>query len=280
MNTLLKVGASSALTLAAIAAHASIAIPSSGAGDAILFAEVVNAAGTQAVASYAGDTGVSVATLAAGLASGSSTNYLAGDANLQKLFAADGSGDIVVYGILGGSYTGALSNSNIGTPGKGNFISTSTATTAEPGGSTFNLDQVNTSALKTLLGSLAGTIQSVNSNSGGAASIEGPVPATAGVWDDTLSTGAATGYGFFSNGNAVGSAVNLFDITGAGTSPAATATNKIVGTASLVDTASGAYLTLAGASTGTPTVPLPAAVWLLGSGLLGLTGVARRKLKA
>jgi hypothetical protein len=26
-------------------------------------------------------------------------------------------------------------------------------------------------------------------------------------------------------------------------------------------------------------VPLPAAVWLLGSGLLGLTGVARRKLK-
>ena len=28
----------------------------------------------------------------------------------------------------------------------------------------------------------------------------------------------------------------------------------------------------------TGTVPLPAAVWLLGSGLLGLAGVARRKI--
>jgi hypothetical protein len=35
-----------------------------------------------------------------------------------------------------------------------------------------------------------------------------------------------------------------------------------------------------GGGGGPPPVPLPAAVWLLGSGLLGLTGVARRKLKA
>jgi hypothetical protein len=32
-----------------------------------------------------------------------------------------------------------------------------------------------------------------------------------------------------------------------------------------------------GSSGTTPTVPIPAAVWLLGSGLLGLVGVARRK---
>jgi hypothetical protein len=48
------------------------------------------------------------------------------------------------------------------------------------------------------------------------------------------------------------------------------------GTASL--SANGLTLTGAGGS-GPPPVPLPAAVWLLGSGLLGLTGVARRKLK-
>jgi hypothetical protein len=52
-----------------------------------------------------------------------------------------------------------------------------------------------------------------------------------------------------------------------------------------VETASfsqaGLTLTSLGTITSTPTppVPLPAAVWLLGSGLLGLTGVARRKLK-
>ncbi|MFA7387228.1 MAG: VPLPA-CTERM sorting domain-containing protein, partial [Thiohalobacteraceae bacterium] len=30
---------------------------------------------------------------------------------------------------------------------------------------------------------------------------------------------------------------------------------------------------------GTPEIPVPAAVWLLGSGLIGLVGVARRKTK-
>jgi hypothetical protein len=40
---------------------------------------------------------------------------------------------------------------------------------------------------------------------------------------------------------------------------------------------SAAGLTLTGSGSA---VPLPAAVWLFGSGLLGLAGVARRKAKA
>lgn len=269
MNTLLKVGAASALTLAGVAAHASIANPSTGASDAVLFANVVNAAGTQVIASYAGDTGVSVATIAAGLAAGSSKTYLGSDANLAKLFAADGTGDQVVWGVLGGAYPGSFS----GSPGAENLVSTSSAN------SVFNLKQTNTGALANILGSLSGDIATVNSNSGGTSSVEGPVPATAGVWDYTSPQGASGGYGSFSNGNATGFTANLYDLTGSGTGNGKLATYTVEGTASL----SSSGLTLVGPSGGgggggSP-VPLPAAVWLLGSGLLGLTGVARRKLK-
>jgi hypothetical protein len=49
-----------------------------------------------------------------------------------------------------------------------------------------------------------------------------------------------------------------------------------LGTASLTGT--GANLDLSFTSNGSPPpVPLPAAFWLLGSGLLGLAGVARRR---
>src|ERR1039458_5553582 len=102
MNTTMKLGVAGALALGAIAAHASIAQPSSGAGDAILFANVVNAAGTAVVASYAGATGVSINTLAAGLSG--SNSVLVGDANLAKLFAADAAGDTIQFSVQGGQY--------------------------------------------------------------------------------------------------------------------------------------------------------------------------------
>jgi len=41
-----------------------------------------------------------------------------------------------------------------------------------------------------------------------------------------------------------------------------------------------ANFNLAGADLPPPAVPVPAAVWLFGSGLLGLVGVARRKKAA
>jgi hypothetical protein len=42
MNTTIKLGVAGALAFGAVAAHASIASPSSGSSDAILFAEVIN----------------------------------------------------------------------------------------------------------------------------------------------------------------------------------------------------------------------------------------------
>lgn len=273
MNTILKVGAASALALGAIGAHASIASPSSGSSDAILFAEVVNAAGTAAVASYAGDTGVSINTVLGGLSS-TPTTYLSGDANLAKLFAADtsGSGDTISWALLAGQYKGGATSSNFKTPGNAQFLTTTntdavTSLKNDTTGSLVKFGQINTD------------ITQINSNGIVGNSIEGASPATSGVWDVT---GGSLNLAFWdggatSNGNVIGSTQKLFYVT-AGTPVGLTTKVAFTqeGTASLA--AGGVTLTGNSGGGGSP-VPLPAAVWLFGSGLLGLTGIARRKLK-
>jgi hypothetical protein len=268
MNTILKVSAAGALALGAVAAHASISVPSSGTSDAILFAEVLNSAGS-AVASYAGDTGVSISSLAAGL-SGSQT-VLGSDANLAKLFAADVAGDTIQWAVMGGQYTGNATTSNFGAVGSVRFITTSTAD------STAKIALDNTGNL-IKWATLSNDVNTINSLSGGASSIEGAAPATAGQWDYQNPASAS---GWYSNGpvtaNALGGTQALFSVTGGGSAGAKVQySNPATETASL--SASG--LTLSGGVTTPPPVPLPAAVWLFGSGLLGLTGIARRKSKA
>ena len=120
----------------------------------------------------------------------------------------------------------------------------------------------------------------INSNSGGANSIEGTNPATSGVWDFTNTSGTAYWDGAgISNGNLQSVTEKLYYVTGGGTVGSKVTTPALEATASL----SQSGLTLTGTGSGGGgggTVPLPAAVWLLGSGLLGLAGVARRKAKA
>jgi hypothetical protein len=275
MNTVFKVGAAGAMTFAAIAAHASIASPTSASPDAILFAEVVNAAGTAAVASYAGDTGVSIASLKSGAPS---TTVLGGDANLQALFAADAAGDTLWFSVQGAQYTGSATSGNFKTPGVANFVTTTVNTQG-----TQNLSNATTGNLVKFAG-IGTDISAINSNiNGPATSIEGASPGTAGQFDVTAGGGNVAYWdgGNVGAANPIGTAQNLYYVTAG--SPAGTLTHvayTAVGTASL--SASG--LTLAangGGGTGSPPpVPLPAAFWLLGSGLLGLTGVARRRIKA
>jgi hypothetical protein len=74
----------------------------------------------------------------------------------------------------------------------------------------------------------------------------------------------------------VGSTVALYGITGNGSLGAVQ--SYVLGTASL---GTNGTLTLASnPTTAPPPVPLPAAVWLFGSGLLGLVGVSRRRKAA
>jgi len=263
MKNLISVSAAGALTLGAVAAHASIALPSSGSSDAILFAEVVNAAGTLVVASYAGDTGISINTILAGLSG--STTVLGSDANLAKLFAADTGGDTVEFAVLGGQYN----SGSYTVPGNGQFL------TSVAGNSTTTLGGKKNSAINLMSTGFNTDIVSVNSNAGGASSVEGSTPATSGVWDIFNTNGTAY-WDAAGIPNANGSSVteNLYYVTGGGGGNLSGISKPVLeATASF--SAAGLVLTGNGAP-----VPLPAAVWLFGSGLLGLAGVARRKAKA
>lgn len=271
MKKLVPVGAAGALALGAVAAHASIALPSSGSSDAILFAEVVNAAGTVAVASYAGDTGISINQILSGLSG--STTVLGSDPNLSALFAADNTsaGDVLYFAVLGVQSNGGTANT------KGNVQLLSTV----PSNTTTTLAAATNVKLGQAYNGFNTDIGTINSNlsSPSASSVEGPVPANAGVWDYTNTAGTAywdaASIANYNVGSATGSATaDLYYVTGGGgTNLTKVSTPLEEATATLTS----AGLTLTGTSS---PVPLPAAVWLFGSGLLGLAGVARRKAKA
>jgi hypothetical protein len=267
MNSVLKVGAAGTLALAGVAAHASIASPSIGSSDAILFAEVVTAGGATAVASYAGDTGYSINSLLAG---GVNTTVLGSDANLAALFNADASGDTIEWGIMGAQYQPNGATQSPYTAAAGQFLTTTTNSR------TNSIKNISNSALAVYGPGFAADISTINSNANGALSTEGANPATHGVWDITNTGLTSDWYGGLNNNNVLGGSQTLFYMA------TSTGGNTTLGTYSAIGTVSlsSAGLNIAESTNSTPPVPLPAAVWLLGSGLLGLTGVARRKLKA
>ena len=107
--------------------------------------------------------------------------------------------------------------------------------------------------------------------------VSGNVSGTKG-WDgDTASDGslADTGWGvsLFTNGAQLGTSQTMF-LFANNSSTGSAAANLYVGASVMLD-ASGLHVT--NAETPPPPVPLPAAVWLLGSGLLGMLGIGRRR---
>src|SRR5579883_3474317 len=208
MNTALKLGAAGALAFAGVAAHASINPPSSGTGDALLFAEVVNAAGTAVVASYAGDTGISVNSILS--ASGTTNGILGSDANLAKLFAADTGGDTLYFAVLGGQYNGLNTSGNLKTPGVAQYLTTALNNTPSGAGIT----NANPQSLVSMGNVLNTTIAAVNANSGGASSIEATSATSGGVWDILNTAGLAYwGGAAIKNANPGGTVENLYYLT-------------------------------------------------------------------
>jgi hypothetical protein len=261
MKKLFPVSVAGALALGAVGAHASIAAPSSGTSDAVLFAEVLGASGS-AVASYAGDTGQTISQLLS--LSSTPNTVLSSDANLTKLFAADNTaaGDKIVWGLIGGQYP------TTSTVAAGNTqLITTTSTNTAP--------KLTDSKLSGMVTAYNAGLTSLNSNLLTASSIEGTNPATAGVWDVATASSGLAFWGTALGNEVTGTTANLYYLTGGG-SALANISAALEGTASL----SAGGLTLTGNGTPPPPVPLPPAVWLFGSGLLGLAGVARRKAKA
>lgn len=251
MKNLIKAGVTTAMALGAVAAHASLVVGTTsggtGQGDAILFATVYNSAGTVQLA-YAGDTGVTVANLSKHTVP---TTFL--DANLQTLLAvAATSGNVIYWALEGTSETGTKTNMlNVSSTPTLSAISNQT-------GAKLNSWVSNLASIATITGS-ASSATFASAGATGNNFDPHTVPVTdMSDWFGNTVTVAVTG---------LGTSAGLYELSAAANSALSPVTTTELLNVSL--TAAG--LTFSA-------VPIPAALWLLGSGLLGLAGVARRKI--
>ena len=279
MNTLIKSAVAGVLALGATSAFA-VGVPSSNNSDLILYVDALTSTGSSAGV-YALDTGITLNSLLPGpFTGGSNSTKFAGPANQvvgpsQTLtqFLNANSADTIVWTLEGGQYnnpgfaggtTAAANNHNSVAAGSALAVfSSNLLTNLFPGVST-----ATTVALQGFLNGLQSDL-----TSGGLSGFTGTETGTA-----TEGVGAQTKYGFFGGSDlaATGStAIKLFGFTGNGVNNG-TLQSYILGSATL-----GADGTLTITGNGSPPpVPLPAAVWLFGSGLMGLVGVSRRRKAA
>ena len=273
MNTFVKAAIAGVLSLGATGAFAAVGDPWSNSSALIL---VVENASTHAA--YALDTGISLNTLLptgslvsgavlnTSIATGINDTVLASSTFQSFLSANPAAGDL--WTLEGGQYNGNSANT-----------ATSNNTKVAGGGKMVITSQTGTNNNSTVSGKQLGNLNSFLN--GLQQDIHAP-PTAPGLnpLESASETGAATvstdisaeaRYGFFtandfsSLGNA---AIQLFGFTGNGTT--GKLQSYILGTATL---AANGTLNITTPSA----VPLPAAVWLLGSGLLGLFGVSRRR---
>jgi len=123
---------------------------------------------------------------------------------------------------------------------------------------------------------LSATIDSAGIASGGSLTIGGTVAAL-GFNSGTLLTGTLGSFGFPAAG---GDPLEfVFDVTGGDAAGLFGAQFGVVltGTGLPPTLFSGGFNSRAGQANAAAIIPIPAAVWLFGSGLLGLMGIARRK---
>jgi hypothetical protein len=283
MNLLVKSAVGSALALVAVGANA-LGIPATDSSDLVLVIQNVSNPGNV----YVLDTGISLNTAMSGTlvnnavldTSLAGVNATIGPSGTLSTFLASNplSGD--AWSIEGGQYSGATATSSptpaaTKNPGKAFGVFTSVNVPANVGG-------IQLAGLQSFLGGLQGDVTTPVDGLGLHA-LE-----TCGALCD-LSTGvsysltggtpASSKYAVFGNNlddraTAIGSSIALYGLTGnAGTG---TVESYILGSAKL---GSDGTLTLTGNTTTAP-VPLPAAVWLFGSGLMGLVGVSRRRKTA
>jgi hypothetical protein len=262
MNTIVKVSVAGALALGYVSANASVVVPgsSSASSDVMLFAEVVS--GTTIKGSYAGDTQVSAS---ATLTSSNLSDKTATDSALSSLISLGMSaGNTIEWGVLGANY---FLNGSV-TPGD-TYLTTLTV----PGSLTSTYTGTNLSAWST---GLQSTLQSVKANAGSANSVFATTVAAGGIWDATLAyTATSNASNWFNNGPSnviTGLTSSTLYLVTSGTTVGA---NTVATDGTLTLSASGLSY-----SPSASTVPLPAAVWLLGGGLLGLFGIGRRKAAA
>jgi len=191
---------------------------------------------------------------------------LSGDANLQSFLTGAGS-DPLNWGIIAGAFTGSL-GSALRPIGVARYVGTAIADPLAVGmGSITNA----------MAAGIGGDVSLLNTNLGAASST------TNGVFGTASSAGGTSlnyyGGGIAMGGLSVGQAATLYGVTGKGTaSGSGFAYSLGSATFGAVAGVGADVLTFTGNSAGA--VPLPGALWLLGSGLFGLAGISRRRLAA
>jgi len=226
----------------------------------VLFANVYTSAGTL-INSYAGDTGITVDSIGGGTQPSGTFH----DANLDTLLSeATGTAGTTTIWVLEGGW-GHVSGGTF----RPYLVSSSPSLT--PIGGSQNGTKLNSwgLGLSSQITNINGVITSGNSllttDNGQFGTGFNPFALAADVtnWYGNTASVAQTG---------LGTQTNVYRVTANSTAVASVATITGIFKATL----SSAGLSFQPFSA----VPLPAAVWLLGSGLLGLAGVARRKVAA
>jgi len=177
---------------------------------------------------------------------------LAPDANLSS-FLTGHAGDELAYTVVGGAYDGLSGNA----AGNKRYVSTSATPIAS---------NMQTALLNSKFNGLEGWDNTINGNVGTGVAGDGASTATAG-----LPQVFTTWNGVFSSLVSLGSTANFYMITSNGGTNTA-----LVRVYSLSGLTLGLDGTLTGGPAG-PVTPIPAAFWLLGTGLAGLVGIGRRK---
>jgi hypothetical protein len=290
MNRVLKCAIGAVIAAASYGANAAMTPVSSGGSDLVLWVEGTNTSGTTAV--YAWDTGLSISSIfGTSFTPNASLVSLPGpNDTFSNIGSTSSAGTLssflstystnVQWTLEGGFYDnpGALATTAVTkTAGAAEAIFTSQFAAASSTGVT----DLPLGGMSTLLNGW-----SASGNTTGGGGLDGLVSlfsasgANGATTGGTLTSQDASKFGVFSNGStsdlntSLGTTYTLYGVTGNG-SPATTIVQSYTfGTASL---SSLGVLTL-GAGSGS--VPLPGAVWLFGSGLLGLLGIRRRQTAA
>jgi hypothetical protein len=261
MNTLAKIGVASALAMGYVSAHAGAVVPtSSNPGNVFLFADVINSSGS-IISAFGADTTISVnnATGVTGSLTNGQTLYGA-TTNLTSLLSLGAqTGNKVEWTVMGGGSEAS---------GSLQFVTTDTNSSL---GTLTGRSGVNAGHWQV---GMTATAQVLNTNTGANPDVLATSAAGAGNWDPTLA-GISNPSDWYNNGptnlvNGVGTSAKLYNVTAVGSNSTNLLGVSVLGNVTL--TSAGLVF-----STITAPVPLPAAIWLLGSGLLGLFGIGRRK---
>jgi hypothetical protein len=280
MRSLVKIAVAGAMLASGTAAYADVALPSTGNGELVLFVrDLSNEARV-----YARGLGVTMdQLLTAGQITGDPTkppnndpalNFadtdtltytlpapIGPDANLSSFLSAPGN---YVWTIMGGDNQG-----NQGTEGMRRYATTAQVDfeTTASGITNGVIGQGSYGNLDGMLGALNGVLAGANST------------AVDGQWGQAGTSYTAAqnwfGGGPF-NENALDTAANFYVLATSGGGALQMA--RVYKGIDLELSSNGTLSSLAGP--GGPEVPLPAAVWLLGSAMVGFAGISRRNRRA